>query len=73
MFRTLFLFTLLFTSLYSLEISFSSGKEDNKPYSLLKLSDKKKFFCSEMVDDFKNVTEIICAFKNRATNDFSRV
>lgn len=67
------LFLSLLTSLHSLEINFSIAKESNIDYSIMKLSENEKFFCTEIVDDFKTVTEIICAFKKRPVSDFNNV
>lgn len=59
------LFFFLSFSLEALELSLSGAKENFQHYSTLHLKDPKPFLCQELVDDFKVVTKVICAFNKR--------
>ena len=67
------LFALLSTNLLALEISMDSAKDNFTRYSSLHLSDKKEFVCQEMKDDFLVVTEIICAFSKRPSQEIKKL
>ncbi|MEA2072684.1 MAG: flagellar protein [Campylobacterota bacterium] len=67
------LFALLSTNLFALEISMDSAKDNFSRYSSLHLSDKKEFVCQEMKDDFLVVTEIICAFSKRPSQEIKKL
>jgi predicted negative regulator of RcsB-dependent stress response len=59
------LLLLSFTSLFALELSVQTGKEEMQEYSILHLRDQERFFCEAQRDDMKRVTSVICAFKKR--------
>ncbi len=59
--RTVFLFSLVITTLFSFEINIRSGKEANQQYSILHVkSEEFKFVCSENSDEFMRVQSIRC-------------
>ncbi|WP_455756882.1 tetratricopeptide repeat protein [Sulfurimonas sp.] len=62
------LFALLPFNLLALEISLSSAKENFQQYSTLHLKDTKPFLCQEMKNDFKEVTQIVCAFNKKPSS-----
>ncbi len=64
MIRWLLLF-LLPLSLYALEISFQSGKENHEKYTLLHVRTNSPFICQPQVDEFNTIKKVICAFSNR--------
>ena len=68
MFKTILL-ALLFVQTFALDISMDSAKDNFSSYSLLKLTDSKKFICQKMKDDFMVTTEVICAFSKRPLAD----
>lgn len=59
------LLTLLSFNLFALEISLTGAKEDFSDYSTLHLKDLTPFLCEEIIDDFKIVTKVVCAFNKR--------
>lgn len=56
---------LLCTSLFGLELSVQSGKEQGNDFSTIHLKDSKPFYCEAHRDDFEEIKEIICAFEQR--------
>ena len=67
-------------SLFALEISMDSAKDNFSKYSTLHLFDTQSFLCQEMKNDFDVATEIVCAFSKRPSrniknlqNDFFKV
>ena len=54
-----------FSSLFALEISINSAREDHQKYALLHLTNTNKFLCEEIKDDFEQVTQVICAFTKK--------
>ena len=80
MFRYIIL--LAFLSLYSfaLEISIDSAKDNFIKYATLQISDKDRFVCESIKDNFDVTQEIICAFSKKPSqkieyiqNDFFKV
>ncbi len=67
MFKTILL-TLLCVHSFALDISMDSAKDDFSPYSILKITDAKKFLCQKIKDDFMQTTEVICAFSKRPSS-----
>jgi len=74
------LFTLLTCNLFALEISVDSAKENFKNYSILDMTAEDNFICEESFNDFKVVTQIICAFSKKPSqtirklqNDFFQI
>lgn len=77
------LFTLVLlplNTLFALEISMDSAKDDFAKYSTLHISDSSNFLCQERRDDFELVVEVVCAFSKRPArniqflqNDFFKV
>ncbi len=59
------LFSLLSLNLFALEITLTGAKEDFSHYSTLHLKDSTPFLCQEIIDDFKIVTKVVCAFNKR--------
>lgn len=75
-FKTLFafiLFNLLGLNLFALEISLSGAKENHKEYSTLHLRDTNNFLCQEIKDDFKEVTQIVCAFSKEPSQKIQEI
>ena len=66
----LFLLLLLPFSLFALEISFQSGKEDNSKYTLLHVKEQTPFMCEAQSDSFNNIKKVICVFSKRPENAF---
>lgn len=54
---------------FALDISMDSAKDDFSSYSILKLTDSKKFMCQKIKDDFMVTTEVVCAFSKRPLSD----
>ena len=70
----------IYSSLYALEISINSAREEHNRYSILHLKDSTNFLCEEIKDDFTTVTKIICAFNKypnkkitKLQNDFFQI
>lgn len=59
------LFLVFFTNSFALELSILGAKEAHQKYSTLHIKDDSPFICEETLNDFKEVTQIICAFKNK--------
>jgi tetratricopeptide (TPR) repeat protein len=64
---------LLFTSLFSLELTLQSGKEDFEKFSTLHIKDSELFVCQEIKDDFEVVTEVVCAFSQKPISSFKPI
>ncbi|MEA3523408.1 MAG: flagellar protein [Campylobacterota bacterium] len=65
---------LLFTSsLFSLELSVQSGRENQHEYSILHLKAEERFLCESEKNDLDVVTSIICAFNKRPIQSFSNL
>ena len=58
----LILFSLLAFNLFALELSITGAKENFSDYATLHLKDDTPFLCQETIDDFGEVTKIVCAF-----------
>jgi tetratricopeptide (TPR) repeat protein len=52
-------------SLFALELSFQSGKENYDKYTILHVKANSPFICEAQTDDFKNITKVICAFSKK--------
>ncbi len=79
MFKTILL-ALLCVHTFALDISMDSAKDDFSTYSILKITDTKRFICQKMKDDFTITNEVICAFSKKPSsiiktlqNEFFRV
>ena len=62
---SLLIITHLFSSLFALEISINSARENHQKYSLLHLTNTNDFLCEEIKDDFERVTQVVCAYTKR--------
>jgi len=67
------LFLLLSNTLFALEISMDSAKEEFQKYSLLNLSDTHAFVCEPVKNDFGITTEIICAFSKQPSQKIQTI
>lgn len=67
------LFFFLCISAPSLEISLQSAKENYEPYSTLHVKDKERFLCREILDDFQEVSQIVCAFNKAPSKDIQKL
>ncbi|MDD2790164.1 MAG: tetratricopeptide repeat protein [Sulfurimonas sp.] len=70
----------LSSSLFALELSINSAKENFEKYSTLHVSDTSHFLCKEEKNEFEEVTKVICAFAKKPStklknieNDFFKV
>ena len=72
MFKLLLLLALPF-SLFALELSFQSGKENYEKYTILHVKANSPFICEPQTDDFKNITKVICAFSKRPDKPLKEV
>ncbi len=61
---------LVCTSLYALELTVKSGKEEGASFSTIHLKDDLPFVCEAQHDDFDQTKQIICAFSRRPSQDF---
>jgi len=61
------LLALLSTTLFALEITLDSAQENFEKYSTLHVKDSNKFLCQEEINDYKQVTKIVCAFSKQPT------
>jgi len=61
----LLLLSLLLLDSFALEITMESARDDFQTYATLKLKAENKFICQEKLDDFDQVTEIVCAFSKK--------
>jgi len=61
----LILFSLLSFNLFGLELSISGAKQNHTEYATLHLKDPEQFLCQETLNDFKVVTQIVCAFTKK--------
>lgn len=68
MLKTLFIALLCINS-FALDISMDSAKDNFSAYSILKITNNKKFICQKMQDDFMVTTEVICAFSKRPSSE----
>lgn len=59
------LFFLLSFNLFALEVTLSGAKEKFQNYSTLHIKNTEPFLCQEMKNDFKVVTQIVCAFNKK--------
>ncbi|RLA80173.1 MAG: flagellar protein [Epsilonproteobacteria bacterium] len=70
---SLLLFTISSSSLFALEISLNGAKENFKAYSTLHLTDNSRFLCQEEKDDFEVVTQIVCAFVKKPSQEIKKL
>jgi tetratricopeptide (TPR) repeat protein len=61
------------TSIFALEISINSAKENHQRYSILHIKDSKEFLCEESKNDFNEVTQIICAYNKRPNQEIKKL
>ncbi|MDF1874784.1 flagellar protein [Sulfurimonas sp. SAG-AH-194-I05] len=64
MLQWILFFTLTWNAL-ALEISLSGAKEDFQNFSALHMKNQNPFVCQEIINDFKVVTKIVCAFRKK--------
>lgn len=60
-------------NLFALEISLQGAKEDFQKYATLHLKAQNSFLCEEILDDFKQVEKIICAFSKQPHAQFKTI
>jgi len=79
LFKTILL-ALLCVHIFALDITMDSAQDDFSTYSILKITDKEKFICQKIKDDFSVTSEVICAFSKKPSstiktlqNEFFRV
>jgi len=79
LFKTILLALLCIHS-FALDITMDSAQDDFSTYSILKITDTKKFICQKVKDDFTVTNEVICAFSKKPLsnlktlqNEFFRV
>lgn len=74
MFKWILLLSLLplifSNSLFALEISMNSAKENFEKFATLHVRDNSSFLCKEEKDDFNTVTKIVCAFSKKPATKF---
>lgn len=66
---SLFLFIFYINSLNALEISLDSAKENFQVYSTLHLKDDNRFLCEKYQDEFEVVTQVVCAFSKKPSQN----
>ena len=59
--------------LFALNLSIQSGKEENKPYSILHISDSSSFVCQPILNDYNEVTRIECPIPKSSSSSFSPI
>jgi len=69
----LLLLLLLFQSLFSLELSIQTGREDQEEFSILHLKNSERFLCQAEKSDLGVTTSVICAFDKRPIKSFSKI
>ena len=74
------LLAFVITNSFALEISIDSAKDNFIKYSTLDIHDSQKFTCKEFINDFKEVTKVVCTFPKKPSknikyiqNDFFKV
>ena len=73
MFKWILLFLLFTSSLFALEISLNSAKENHQKFSTLHISDDKQFVCQAIKNDFEITTKIVCAFSNKPAKSIKKL
>ena len=58
---------------FALEISIDSAKDNFTKYSTLHISDKNNFICHRIKNDFNEVTEVLCAFSTRPSQEIKHL
>jgi len=59
-----------FNSLFALDISMNSAKENFEKFAILHIRDSDTFVCKEEKNDFHEVTKIVCAFSKKPSTKF---
>jgi tetratricopeptide (TPR) repeat protein len=59
--------------LFALDLSIQSGKEENKPYSILHIRDTNSFVCQSQYNDFDEIIRIECTIPKAASTSFSPI
>lgn len=67
------LLTLISINLFALEISLQGAKEDHQAFSTLHLTDKDKFLCQEIKNEFDITVKIVCAFTNSPSQKLQKI
>lgn len=73
MLRQILLLSFLSLSSFALEISIESAKDNFIKYATLHISDKNKFACQEIQNNFGRTTEVVCAFSKKPSQTISTV
>lgn len=60
----------LWLPLSALDLSIQSGKEENKPYSILHIRDASSFVCQPKRNDFDEITRIECPISKASSTSF---
>ncbi|EQB39786.1 hypothetical protein M947_04210 [Sulfurimonas hongkongensis] len=67
-------------NLFALDISMQGARANFDDYSTLHIKDKDRFLCKEMINDFEEVIQIVCAFSKAPSgglkpiqNDFFKI
>jgi len=60
-------------NLFALDVSLQGARANFNDYSTLHIKDKDRFLCQEMKDDFKEVTQIVCAFSKAPSKDLKPI
>ena len=68
MFSLLFLVSSSY-SLFALEITLDGAKENFQPYSTLHFKDENRFLCQKTENDFHVITQVVCAFSKKPSQD----
>lgn len=63
----------LWLPLCALDLSIQSGKEGNKPYSILHIRDASSFVCQPKYNDFDEVMRIECPIPKGSSTSFSPI
>ncbi len=66
--RLILLFTLLYASLFALEITISKGADKEEHYSVLNLANSDAFLCEPKKDQFGVIKKVLCTFKKIPQN-----
>jgi len=69
----LLLFLVAPHSLFALEISINSAKEEHHKFSILHINDEKNFVCQAIKNDFEITTKVVCAFSKRPTKNLKKL
>lgn len=67
--KSLILFLISTLSLYSLELFVNSGVEKDERFSIVHIIDDREFSCQENLDEYSNISEVICRFDKKPEID----